>query len=221
MEAIFERLEPAEWLKLNSALQTKKNELRCQLKEKGILKKGGTNKFDNYDYFTEAQYKELFTELLSDNGLELKYEEVDYIPFDGSEKQPNGRIIKLKFYLCDIDTGFYETAISSGEGLDKGDKAGYKAYTGALKYYLANTFLVATGEDAEKESPEGKSSYTKRATPVKEKKVASEKQLEVIKKNFNIESLLEKEGIAKLEDLSMERAHSLIKELFEGGRKDG
>ena len=44
-------------------LLTKLNDLRKLLMEKGILVKGAVNDFDNYEYFSEAQYKELFTEL--------------------------------------------------------------------------------------------------------------------------------------------------------------
>lgn len=153
---MINNLEPKEWLRLNTELQKKKNTLRKKLKDKGVLKKGATNGYDNYNYFSEAQYKELFTELFSECGLELKFTELEYETFEGSEKQANGRMPKLEFRLFDIDTGFYEETIITGEGIDKGDKAGYKAYTGALKYYLADTFMVATGDDPEKESPENK-----------------------------------------------------------------
>ena len=141
---------------LNAKLQQKKQSLRKTLAERGILQKGGKNQFDKYTYFTEAQYKELFTNLFSTHGLELSVSEVGYEQFNGTEKQPFGRIVKLMFTLTDCETGFSEESTVSGEGLDKGDKAGYKAYTGALKYYLANTFMVATGDDPELESPEGK-----------------------------------------------------------------
>jgi hypothetical protein len=82
---------------------------------------------------------------------------------------------KLDFILTDIETGFYEVTTITGEGIDKGDKAGYKAYTGALKYYLANTFMVATGDDPEKESP----SHTMND---KQEKKATAKQIELIRK---------------------------------------
>jgi len=39
----------------------------------------------------------------------------------------------------------------AGEGLDAGDKAPYKAMTGALKYALLQSFLLATGDDPEEE----------------------------------------------------------------------
>jgi hypothetical protein len=39
----------------------------------------------------------------------------------------------------------------AGQGLDVGDKAPYKAMTGALKYALLQSFLLATGDDPEDE----------------------------------------------------------------------
>lgn len=200
---ILEKLEVKEWLELNAKLQQKKNALRKALKEKGILKKGAANKFDNYSYFSEAQYKELFTGLFSEHGLELKSSESDYTMFAGTEKQANGRIVKFEFNLCDIDTGFFETSYVTGEGIDKGDKAGYKADTGALKFYLANTFMVATGDDPDKESPDNKMN-DKKATP---KQV---EMLEGILDDEEIEKVIQHYKIERLEDLTLQQASSLI-----------
>lgn len=147
-------LEPGVWMGYNVQLQAKKNALRKELAERGIMQKQGKNTFDHYSYFSEAQYKLLFTELFSKHGIELKFTELEYEAFDGSEKQANGRMPRLEFDLIDAETGFYEATTITGEGIDKGDKAGYKAYTGALKYFLANTFMVATGDDPESESPQ-------------------------------------------------------------------
>lgn len=155
------KLEPEKWLELNAKLQQKKSALRKELSERGVLKREGNNTYDKYKYFSEAQYKELFTELLPKHGLELNFNEIDYITFSVEGKQPNGRMPKLEFYLYDTETGFYEVTTITGEGIDKGDKAGYKAYTGALKYYLADKFMVATGDDPETESPEGRGARPK------------------------------------------------------------
>lgn len=149
---ILSKLEPAEWLKLNAALQAKKNAVRKELATRGVLAKEGINSFDKYKYFSEAQYKILFTQLFSKYGLELTFDEEDYSMYQGTEKQSQGRTVRLAFTLTDVTTGFSETGAITGEGMDKGDKAGYKAYTGALKYYLANTFMVATGDDPENET---------------------------------------------------------------------
>lgn len=197
-----------DWLAYNAKLQQKKNALRKALKEIGVLKKGGYNKFDKYSYFSEAQYKELFTDLLSSNGLELKFTELEYETFSGSEKQANGRMPKLQFDLIDIETGFFESTVITGEGIDKGDKAGYKAYTGALKYYLANTFMVATGDDAENESPEANMNNKNRK--------ATAKQLEILRKVYQgelLDKLLTANHLERLEDITMMKASDLISKL--------
>ena len=205
----LDNLEPKTWLELNAKLQAKKNELRKDLKSKGILKKGGQNDYDHYSYFSEAQYKELFTELFSKNNLELKFSELEYNTFEGSGKNCNGRMTRLEFTLIDVETGFFETTVITGEGMDKGDKAGYKAYTGAVKYYLADTFLVATGDDAEKESPEENMN-------TKSERKASPKQIELLQKYYtgeNLEKLLQVNNISKIEDLPMQKASDIISKL--------
>lgn len=205
----LDNLEPKIWLELNAKLQAKKNALRKDLKSKGILKKGGQNDYDHYSYFSEAQYKELFTELFSKNNLELKFSELEYNTFEGSGKNCNGRMTRLEFTLIDVETGFFETTVITGEGMDKGDKAGYKAYTGAVKYYLADTFLVATGDDAEKESPEENMN-------TKSERKASPKQIELLQKYYtgeNLEKLLQVNSISKIEDLPMQKASDIISKL--------
>lgn len=206
---MIKEIGTAEWLTHNAKLQQKKNALRKALKDKGILPKAGVNEFDRYKYFSEAQYKELFTELFSDHGLELNFNELEYSTFEGTEKQANGRMVKLEFYLYDIDTGFYETTVITGEGIDKGDKAGYKAYTGALKYFLADKFMVATGDDPEKESPDNKMNdrTERKATP---------KQIEVLANTYqgeNLEKLLKLNNISSLEEMPMSKASELIGKL--------
>jgi hypothetical protein len=210
---MIDKIDTKDWLSLNAKLQQKKNAVRKALKEKGVLKKGGTNEFDKYRYFSEAQYKELFTELFSDQGLEMKFTEIEYATFEGTEKQANGRMPRLEFSLIDIETGFYETTVITGEGIDKGDKAGYKAYTGALKYFLANTFMVATGDDPEKESPDSKMNNVNG-------RKASPKQIELLSRLYtgeNLEKLLSMNGIDRIEEMPMKKASELIERMK--GRK--
>lgn len=199
-----------EVLALNAKLQMKKNALRKMLKEKGVLKKGGVNEYSKYSYFTEAQYKELFTELFSEVGLELKFTEIEYATFDAGKS--NGRMPKLQFTLMDIDTGYGEETIITGEGLDTGDKAGYKAYTGALKYYLANTFMVATGDDPEKDTPTVKTGE-KKATP---------NQIEFLRARYqgeNREKLLKANNLEKIEDISAAKASEIIEKWKKAAEK--
>lgn len=195
------------FFQLNAKLQQKKNAVRKELASKGVLAKDKTNKFDNYKYFSEAQYKLLFTELFSKCGLELKYEETENTNFPGTEKMPFGKHVKLEFTLTDTETGFFETSTVSGEGMDKGDKAGYKAYTGALKYYLANTFMVATGDDIEKDEEKKEEKTEERITA---------QQIEIISKAYQGEALaklLAWAKVSRLEDMTMSKASSVIKGL--------
>lgn len=194
----------------SAKFQQKKNAVRKELAARGILEKGGYNQFDKYKYFSEAQYKELFTELFSKHSLELTVSEVAREDVAGTEKLPFGRVVTLEFRLTDVETGFFETALASGEGFDKGDKGIYKAYTGALKYYLANNFMVATGDDPEKdESKEEKPKAIKYATPT---------QVEIIAKAYTGESLkklLDWFKVTKLEELTLADASGVIKRLEE------
>ena len=221
---MFETLlenSPEKWLELNAKLQQKKNSLRKTLKEKGILKKGKTNDFDHYNYFSEAQYKELFTELFSGAGLEIHFDEIEYGMFEtNSDKQPNGRLPKIRFDLFDVETGFGESTTITGEAVDKGDKAGYKAYTGALKYYLADTFMVATGDDPENDSPEVKSGNKMPPKSDKPDAKATPKQVEMLSKRYtgeNLAKLLEANGIEKLEEISRTKASELIAKIYAKG----
>ena len=61
----LDNLPVEKWMELNAKLQQKKNKLRKELAEQGILKRSGENNFDHYSYFSEAQYKALFTKLFS------------------------------------------------------------------------------------------------------------------------------------------------------------
>lgn len=244
---MLEELEIKEWLSLNAKLQTKKNALRAELASKGVLKKDGNNTYDRYKYFSEAQYKLLFTELFSKHKLELKFDELEYVTFEGSEKQANGRMPKIAFTLFDAETGFYETTTITGEGIDKGDKAGYKAYTGALKYYLADTFMVATDDDPEQDSPQNTMNhinkrqnpqpapaptapipqapapmptYTEIPNPAEERITAA--QIKTLSKTYQgdmMAKLLEHNHLARIEDMTRSKASELISALIERDKK--
>ncbi len=57
----------------------------------------------------------------------------------------------MAYTFADVDSGEEIVAKVAGQGLDPGDKAPYKAMTGALKYALLQSFLLATGDDPEDE----------------------------------------------------------------------
>lgn len=189
-------------------LAQKKNALRRDLAERGILKREGNNQFDRYKYFSEAQYKSLFTDLFASHDLELRSTVSDYSTIEGTEKQANGRIVQMEFELIDCETGISETSKFYGEGFDKGDKAMYKAYTGAIKYYLANTFLVATGDDPEKDSPD---------TKMNTRKISAAQKI-VIEKKYSgdkLQQLLDWAKVKTLDEMTEDQALAVIKQIKE------
>ena len=201
------------------SLQKKKNAVRKELHERGILPKGAHNDYDNYDYFSEAQYKELFTELFSKHGIEIIIDEADYGTFDGTDKQPFGRVVTLACTLIDIDTGYAETSRHTGEGLDRGDKAGYKATTGAIKKFLSSTFLVATKDDPEREDDKtaNKKTYSRTTSRVTKlpTNCITRGQLAMIKSLFKdnkeeLKEMMNPYNKKKIEELTMEEASQII-----------
>ena len=209
-------LDTKVWFEYNAKLQQKKNKARKLLVEMGVLGKKGENEYDHYKYFTEAQYKEVANKVLSQAGLEIKTNLVEMNNYSvQNSKTPVGRTAKMQYLIIDSETGFYEDTIIEGEGLDRGDKAGYKAYTGAFKYFIANTFFIPTGDDPESESPEEKedTNQSKSKTKGKEPVKATKKQIESIKQLFSddeITKALELVKKEKLEDLTIYEASSLI-----------
>jgi hypothetical protein len=57
--------------------------------------------------------------------------------------------VVMAYTFSDVDSGEELVAKVAGQGLDTGDKAPYKAMTGALKYALLQSFLLSTGDDPE------------------------------------------------------------------------
>lgn len=194
------------------SLQTKKNAVRKELANRGVLKRGGKNDFDHYSYFSEAQYKELFTELFANNGLEFKASETEVIEIAGTQKQPFAKRVKMEITLTDCDKPEdFETVTTYGEGMDKGDKALFKAKTGALKYYLADNFLVATGDDPEEHSNDADDSNAPKVEEPKCTKVQIEKINELVMADkINIDKMLEYYGVKTLGELTVKQASQAI-----------
>lgn len=64
--------------------------------------------------------------------------------------------LHVRFDFTDAETGEISSARIVGSGSDSGDKAPYKAMTGATKACLINTFLIPTGDDPEHEPKQSK-----------------------------------------------------------------
>jgi ERF superfamily len=132
-------------------LRHKLGEVRRRI---GYIQKRGYNERHNYNYVAAADIAGTIGDILAELGVVVipRLESINYEPH--APGRPDGirvaRVI-MAYTFTDEDSGEEITARVAGEGLDSGDKASYKAMTGALKYALLQSFLLATGDDPEDE----------------------------------------------------------------------
>lgn len=197
---------------------------------KGIrtVKKNGWNEYNKYDYATEKDLLDEVKPLLLKNGLIIVPNVID------QKRTGDIATVKVEFDLIDIETGEAIKSTFYGEGQDKGDKATYKAYTGAVKYYLMKTFMIPTGDDPEADETEemGEMGAPKKAEPQKivelKRKWKVFKPLDAFREHFgkNVEELTETEAqtLIKKLDEKLEETNitaSQRKAIFGLGRKRG
>lgn len=128
------------------------------MNEVGYVQKTGINKAQNYKYAGEAQLIETLRPVMLKHGVlcvpgEAKVCKVDHIVVGaiGSEKKTYRTVIRYTFVYTHAASSTHLQVQAIGEGVDTGDKAAYKAATGALKYALRQAFLIETGDDPEKD----------------------------------------------------------------------
>lgn len=133
------------------------------------LGKSGNNSYDNYQYSTIGDYVRVVEKAFSQVGLVFVSSVEGYTilpPREGKTVQ-NAVALTLAWSIIDSETGEKIEGKSAGEAQDRGDKALYKAITGARKYALCCALnLHSEGDDPE--ADEKVSSDTAPAkTPVK------------------------------------------------------
>lgn len=116
------------------------------------IEKKGFNKFHNYAYATESDVAEKVREVLAEQHVIMLPDVIDHITrehINAKGKTEYIATVKVKFTFIDGETGEELSIHSAGEGQDAGDKAVYKAITGAQKYALMKAFMIPTGDDPE------------------------------------------------------------------------
>ncbi len=116
------------------------------------IEKRGFNKFNNYKYATESDVAEKVREILSEQSVMMLPDVVEHTTREHTNRKGHIEYIatvKVKFTFIDGETGEELAIHSAGEGQDAGDKAVYKAITGAQKYALMKAFMIPTGDDPE------------------------------------------------------------------------
>lgn len=105
--------------------------------------KGGRNTFSNYNYSRLGDILAPLRPILSELGLVITQ---SVTPLDNHVEEHGGKYytvssVSCKTTLTDVDTGYAITVESVGFSMDvQGDKAAYKATTGARKYGITMVF---------------------------------------------------------------------------------
>lgn len=111
------------------------------------IPKHGWNDFHKYEYVTEADIADHMRGILAEHNVAF-LASVE----EASDLGNNITRLRIKFSFIDGDSDERLDFYGFGDGQDKGDKGIYKAFTGAAKYALMKTFLIATGDDPEDDS---------------------------------------------------------------------
>ena len=129
-------------------LREKFAEVRRRL---GYIQKRGHNERHNYSYVMAADLAGAVGDILSGLGV-VAVPQLQSISTE-TPRSSNERIARvvMNYRFVDARSGEELTVRVAGEGADTGDKAPYKAMTGALKYALLQSFLLASGDDPEDE----------------------------------------------------------------------
>lgn len=135
--------------------------------------KDGKNTFHKYEYTSIAQYMAHVRPALVKHGLVIIPSLISHTDYDDATTD-----VLMEYTIIDSESGEYlkvrtvgrgQDASSNGKRLDKGP---YKAYSGAFKYFLAETFMIASGDDPDDSGPKLGVGKQESNRPVKPDEVA-------------------------------------------------
>lgn len=195
------------------------------------IEKKGFNSFNRYKYATESDVAEKVREILAGQNVIMLPDVVEHTTREHVNRKNNTEYIatvKVKFTFIDGETGEELVIHSVGEGQDAGDKAVYKAITGAQKYALMKAFMIPTGDDPEADN--GVDERNSNNNPVQDitskKQSISEAQIKrlyaiVQKNNFDpkdvFKVIMKDYNKSKLEDLTKQEYDELISRIEKKG----
>lgn len=120
--------------------------------EVGYAQKTGKATFgDKYTYASEGDLIAALRPAMVAQGLSLHVCHVDRFDVEHFDTKSGGKQLRcdvvVTYTMGHAASGETLTIQSIGTGVDSGDKAPYKAMTGALKYALRQSFIIETGND--------------------------------------------------------------------------
>ena len=122
------------------------------------IQKRGHNERFNYSYVTAADIAGAVGDALAELEVVVipRLESISHENISPNQGYPDHltRVV-MTYTFMDVNSAEELTVKMPGEGRDPGDKGPYKAMTGALKYALLQSFLIATGDDPEDERADG------------------------------------------------------------------
>jgi ERF superfamily protein len=135
--------------------------------EVGTIPRRGRNPHFGYDFVQEEDVSEALRDKLAKRNIVVIPSVVDHM------RRDNVTVLKVELTYYDGDSGESITSIIIGEGSDTQDKGSNKALTAAVKYGLLKAFLIASGDDADRQgpTPEPQASSRARPTPAPAKKL--------------------------------------------------
>lgn len=130
------------------------NKLAKVMQEVKYIEKKGFNSFHKYNYATESDVAEKVREVLASQNVMMIPSVKEHFTrehINAKGKTEYIATVLMEFTFIDGETGEKITFQMAGEGQDAGDKAYYKAITGAQKYALMKAFMIPTGDDPEQD----------------------------------------------------------------------
>lgn len=141
-EAMLAALSPPS-LELAKAMRATRSEIK-------LIPQSGHNDYDNYDYSTIEDYIGTVEGAAEKHGILIFYDELSLTRYQTpNPKTPIGMKCRMAMTLVHVESGESRVWRGTGDAWDRGDKAIYKAKTGARKYLLQDAFDLCTsgGED--------------------------------------------------------------------------
>ena len=138
---------------MSASLQKKKQAIMAEV---GQIQKDKKNRDQGFEYLSDDAVAAAVQAAMVKHGVTMSPPCVLDVAWTDKETKNGGKLIvchaKVEMGLVDVETGEAEHGVVYGTGMDSGDKAIYKAMTGARKYFYRLIFGIGTGDDPDEHS---------------------------------------------------------------------